>query len=90
VHVLLDEQLPVALARLLQLAVALQRHDFITVVHRGWAGITNGELLQRMRGEFDALITVDRGIEFQQNLADLDFGVLLLRARSNRKIRSIG
>jgi hypothetical protein len=80
VRVLLDEQLP------LDLAVALQGHSVDTVVGRGWAGITNGELLRRMHGGYDALITMDRGIEFQQNLSTLPFGVLLLRAPSNRMV----
>ena len=79
-RVLLDEQLPV------DLAVTLQGHSVDSVVGRGWAGITNGELLQRMQGEYDALITMDRGVEFQQNLSRLPFGVLLLRAPSNRMI----
>lgn len=79
-HVLLDEQLPVDLAE------TLHGHSVDTVVSRGWAGITNGELLQRMRGEYDALVTMDRGIEFQQNVSTLPFGVLLLRAPSNRMV----
>jgi hypothetical protein len=37
-----------------------------------------------MRGEYDALLTMDRGIEFQQNTSALSFGVLLIRAHSNR------
>jgi len=78
VRVLLDEQLPV------DLAAALSGHTVDTVVGRGWTGVTNGELLQRMRGEYDALLTMDRGIEFQQNLSGLPFGVLLIRAPSNR------
>ena len=77
-RVLLDEQLPVGLVPL------LQNHDVETVVGRGWAGIKNGELLWRMRGAYDALITMDQGIEFQQDLPDLPFGVLLLRAPSSR------
>jgi hypothetical protein len=56
------------------------------VVGRGWTGITNGELLRRMRGEYDALLTMDRGMEFQQNLATLPFGVLLIRAPSTRMV----
>jgi hypothetical protein len=80
VRVLLDEQLP------LDLAPALEGHSVDTVVGRGWAGITNGELLRRMQGEYDALVTMDRGIEFQQNLATLPFGVLLVRAPSNRMV----
>ena len=50
----------------------------------GWAGTANGALLRRI-GEagFDAFLTVDRGIEFQQEVASLPFGVIALRARSN-------
>ena len=77
-RVLLDEQLPVDLAEV------LSGHTVDTVVGRGWAGVKNGDLLQRIRGEYDALVTMDRGIEFQQNVAGLPFGVLLLQAPSNR------
>jgi hypothetical protein len=80
VRVLLDEQLP------LDLAAALRGHSVDTVAGRGWTGITNGELLQRMVGEYDALVTMDRGIEFQQNLNTLAVGVLLIRAPSNRML----
>ena len=48
-----------------------------------WAAagqVENGDLLRRMRGEYDALLTMDQGIEFQQNVATLPFGVLLLLA----------
>jgi hypothetical protein len=31
-----------------------------------------------------ALVTMDRGIEFQQNLSGISFGVLLVRSVSNR------
>jgi hypothetical protein len=55
-----------------------------TVAGRGWTGISNGELLRRMEGEYDALVTMDRGIEFQQNLISATVGVLLVRAPSNR------
>ena len=79
-RVLLDEQLPV------DLAAALEGHSVDTVVHRGWTGITNGELLRRMGTEYDALVTMDRGIEFQQNLATASVGILLVRAPSNRMV----
>jgi hypothetical protein len=78
VRILLDEQIPLALTEL------LEGHDVDTVVRRGWAGIRNGDLLQRMRGEYDVLVTMDRGIEFQQNITVLSFGVLIIHARSNR------
>jgi hypothetical protein len=37
-------------------------------------------------GEYDALVTMDRGIEFQQNLTAGAVGVLLVRAPSNRMV----
>lgn len=79
-RVLLDEQLP------LDLSATLQGHSVDTVVGRGWAGITNGELLRRMQSEYDALVTMDRGVEFPQNLSTPAFGVPLLRAPSNRMV----
>jgi predicted nuclease of predicted toxin-antitoxin system len=77
-RVLLDEQLPIDLAPQLRL------HAVETVVDGGWAGIKNGELLSRMRGDYDVLITMDRGIEFQQQISTLPFRIVVIRARSNR------
>ncbi len=77
-RVLLDEQLPI------DLSSQLRGHGVETVAGRGWAGITNGELLSRMRGHYDVLITMDRGIEFQQQISTSPFGIVVVRARSNR------
>ena len=77
-RVLLDEHLPV------DLASELVGHDVDTVVGRGWAGIKNGDLLRRMSGDYDVLITMDRGIEFQQPIAQLPFGIVIAHAASNR------
>ena len=62
----------------------LEGHQVDSVVRRGWAGLKNGPLLRRMSGEYDVLITMDRNLQFQQNVAALPFGVLLVRAASNR------
>jgi hypothetical protein len=59
----------------------LEGHAATTVTGRGWAGVKNG-----MRGEYDALLTMDQGIEFQQNIGALPFGVLLVLAPSNRMV----
>jgi len=80
VRVLLDENLPV------DLALALSAHDAKTVIGRGWSGIKNGELLARAAGHFDAFLTMDTNLEFQQALAKRPFGVLLIRAPSNRMV----
>ncbi len=39
-----------------------------------------------MGTEYEVLVTMDRGIEFQQNIAAVSVGVLLVRAPSNRMI----
>jgi len=82
VRVLLDEHLPV------DLVPELQGHDVDTVVGRGWAGVKNSELLRRVRDQYNAFITMDRAIEFQQNIPALPFGVILacrICARSCRR-----
>ena len=50
----------------------------------GWAGITNGELIERAEGHFNVLITMDTGLAHQLNLSQRSIAVIILRARSNR------
>lgn len=44
----------------------------------GWAGIKNGRLLTLVAAEFDVLITSDKNLRHQQNLASFDIVVILL------------
>lgn len=45
----------------------------------GWAGINNGELLKRAAtAGFNAIITVDKNIEYQQNLKKLPITIIIL------------
>jgi len=56
-----------------------------TVQEMGWAGTTNGLLLSLAATEgFDALVTVDRGIEHQQNVSALPIPVIIMLAPRNR------
>jgi predicted nuclease of predicted toxin-antitoxin system len=78
VRILLDEQLPRRLAR------ALTGHEVRTVHQQGWAGVKNGELLRLAAREgFEACVTADQNLEFQQNLSGSPLRVLVLFARSN-------
>lgn len=61
----------------------LRGHEVRTVQDLGWAGVKNGALLQLANGQFDALLTVDQGIEYQQNLSGLSMSVVVMRASSN-------
>lgn len=75
---LLDENLPHPLRD------HLPGHDVYTVAYMGWSGRKNGELLAlAAQDHFDALITIDAGIEYQQNLGALPCAVVLLVAESN-------
>lgn len=58
----------------------------ITVVGLGWSGVLNGELMRRARENCDVFVTLDRNIEFQQNIPSLPFAVLVVRAISNRLV----
>ena len=77
-RVLLDEQLP------RQLAPLLVGHEVSTVQQMGWAGLSNGELLRRAEAAgFDAFLTADQNLEFQQNLQLMGLRVVVVRAASN-------
>ena len=76
-RLLLDECVPKRLKR------ELLGHEVQTVQDMGWAGIKNGVLLKLADGQFDALLTVDQGIEYQQNLSGLKISVVVMLAASN-------
>jgi len=47
----------------------LPGHDCQTARYAGLAGLKNGELLEAAKkGKFGVFLTVDQGIEYQQNL----------------------
>jgi hypothetical protein len=51
----------------------------------GWTSLRNGELLSRMRtAGFSTLVTVDRNLTYQQNVAAAGIAVIVLHARTNR------
>jgi len=76
-RLLLDESVP------RRLRGALPTHSVKTAVEMGWGGVKNGALLILAAAEFDAFITVDRNLPFQQNIAALPIAVVVLIAHSN-------
>jgi len=61
----------------------LTDHSVRTVVEAWWSGIKNGKLLALAATEFDAFITVDKNLQFQQNLEKLPIAVVVIDAVSN-------
>lgn len=76
---LLDECVPRRLKR------RLPAHDVAHVRDLGWTGRRNGDLLRLMLGAgSEVFVTVDRNLEYQQNVAAAGVGVVVLLARTNR------
>src|ERR1700694_5456925 len=76
-RLLLDESVPRRLRH------ALPKHIVKTAVEMGWSGVKNGALLTLAAAEFDAFITVDKNLPYQQNIATLPVAVVVLNAPSN-------
>ncbi len=75
---LLDENLPH------QMRLELPGHDVFTTAYMGWAGVENGELLRLAAAAgFEAVVTSDRGLEYQQNLDELPLAVVVVLAAAN-------
>lgn len=60
----------------------LPGHEIRTAFELGWSTLRNGELLDRADKRFDALITTDRNLKSQQNLAALKIAILVLPTTS--------
>lgn len=59
-------------------------HESLTVQEAGWSGKQNGELLTLAETKFDALITLDTNLQYQQNLTERRIAIVVIRSRSNR------
>ena len=67
-----------------RLAEDFAGHDVLTVRQMGWKGKQNGDLLALAEKHFEAFVTTDRNLSFQQNLARFSIAVLVLTAPTNR------
>ena len=76
-RVLLDECVPKRLRR------ELRGHEVSTVVEMGWSGVKNGALLRLAASRFECFLTVDRNLQFQQNVVGLAIGVIVMHANGN-------
>ena len=75
---LLDENLPK------KLKSDFPKHEVFTVRDMNWNGKKNGELmLPMLEKTFDAFITFDKNLQFQQNFKKYLIPVLVLNAQDN-------
>lgn len=64
---------------------SLPGHDCRTVPEEGMAGKKNGELLLLAeQAGFEVFLTLDRGLEYEQNLQPRMITIVLVRTKSSR------
>jgi len=79
--VLLDECLPRKLKN------HLSGHECSNIPEAGWAGKKNGELLSLAEeSHVDVFLTLDRGVEYEQNLRGPEIADILISASSSRLV----
>jgi len=67
---------------------ALTGHSVITVYEQGWDQLANGDLLRVAEAAFEAFVTTDQNLRYQQNLAGGKLAILVLPTTSWPKLRA--
>jgi predicted nuclease of predicted toxin-antitoxin system len=67
----------------------LKRHltefEIATVVEMNWSGLKNGKLLSAaVTAEFDILLTIDKNLEYQQNINNHEIVVVVLDVEKSK------
>jgi hypothetical protein len=80
-RILFDQGTPAPLRK------ALTHHDVATAYEMGWSRLTNGSLLKEAEASFDAFITTDQSLQYQQNLTGRRVAILTLWTTSWPKLQ---
>ena len=80
-RILFDHGTPVPLR------LVLSGHSVSTAYEMGWTELDNGSLLKAAEADFDALITTDQNLRYQQNVTGRTLAILVLPTTSWPKIR---
>ena len=82
-RILFDQGTPVPLRQ------SLTKHSVTTAYEQGWATLKNGELLRLAEEQgFEALVTTDTNLKYQQNLASRRIAIVVLSTTSWPRIRA--
>jgi len=80
--ILFDQVTPAPLRR------ALTGHVVFTAFEQGWSNLQNGDLIRVAEADgFEALITTDQNLKYQQNLRSRNLAILVLPTTSWPKIQ---
>jgi len=80
--ILFDQGTPAPLRKTLKL------HQISTAFEMGWENLENGKLLAASEQVFDAFITTDKNLSYQQNLAGRLLAILVLPTTSWPEIQN--
>ena len=69
--ILFDQGTPAPLRR------SLKQHSVSTVNELSWARLDNGELLVAPESQFDAFVTTDKNLRYQQNLTGRRLAIIV-------------
>jgi hypothetical protein len=78
-RIILDECLPRKLKN------DIVGHDVSTVTEIGWTSVRNGRLLSLAEAMFDILLTVDRNMEYQQDISSYQLTLIVLLSPDNKR-----
>lgn len=79
-RILFDENMPRLLHR------ELPEFEVRTVQEEGWTGLSNGALLREAQTKFEVLVTVDKRLQHQQNIATFRIAIVVISAQSTRLV----
>ena len=64
-------------------------YEVKTAFEMGWRSFKDHELVKRLQGQFDVLVTIDQGFEYEHNVKTLHFGIVIVHVEKT-KSSSIG
>jgi len=67
-----------------RLKEAFPGHEVSTTHEMGWNNSPDGKLLHLAQERFDVFVTIDRSLEYQQNLAKFDLAVVVVETVDNQ------
>lgn len=78
-RILFDQGTPVPSRRL------LLEHTVKTAAEMGWSTPSNGDLIATAQADFDALITTDQSLQYQQNLSGRKLAIVVLSTTTGQR-----
>jgi predicted nuclease of predicted toxin-antitoxin system len=67
-----------------RLKEAFPAHDVSTTHEMGWNNSKDSTLLRLAQESFDVFVTIDRNLEFQQNLARINLAIVVVETLDNQ------